>query len=374
MAKKRKRQSQTAAETKERMVEKRRQRDRARWLLKLLVKDKLLHSRKVPVNVKEWQLRPLRREKQDYSGWAPTSLKDWVVNPRERETRLQQMRDWQLAKNCHLQRCRSLWCPPCKNFCPQYCPETDRARDHPTVYKQATTSSATPTVPWPSSSGTPINDRGLHDLLCLSNIVPYLSCWLWSSLTKCSHYWQLLQTSHVWWWSVCQTPSVPLFCTQHWDAVACSSGRLNLCLSTPSWCSTVFGRAAWYGWTWGKAFSNRVLHYAASLWGTRQYWFKQQSRLIAMIDTLVCPLYSLPTVQLTYNGQSWHASSALITLNAVPAATKLYWRIQPLQIGHRIQKFIEAVNFGPFVHMVCINLLHICAIHAISSIYFSGLH
>ena len=32
-------------------------------LLKLLVKDKLLHSRKVPVNAKEWQLRPLRRIK-----------------------------------------------------------------------------------------------------------------------------------------------------------------------------------------------------------------------------------------------------------------------------------------------------------------------
>ena len=31
-------------------------------LLKLLVKGKLLHSRKVPVNAKEWQLRPLRRK------------------------------------------------------------------------------------------------------------------------------------------------------------------------------------------------------------------------------------------------------------------------------------------------------------------------
>ena len=27
----------------------------------------------------------------------------------------------------------------------------------------------------------------------------------------------------------------------------------------------------------GEAFSNRVLHYAASLHGTRQYWFKQPS-------------------------------------------------------------------------------------------------
>ena len=30
-------------------------------LLKLLVKDKLSHSRKVPMNAKEWQLKPLRR-------------------------------------------------------------------------------------------------------------------------------------------------------------------------------------------------------------------------------------------------------------------------------------------------------------------------
>ena len=36
-------------------------------LLKLLLKDKLPHSRKVPVNVKEWQLKLLRREKEDYS-------------------------------------------------------------------------------------------------------------------------------------------------------------------------------------------------------------------------------------------------------------------------------------------------------------------
>ena len=37
-------------------------------LLKLVVKDKLLYSRKVPVNAKGWQLKPPRREKEDYSG------------------------------------------------------------------------------------------------------------------------------------------------------------------------------------------------------------------------------------------------------------------------------------------------------------------
>ena len=36
-------------------------------LLKLQVKNKLFHSGKVPVNVKECQLRPLRREKRGYT-------------------------------------------------------------------------------------------------------------------------------------------------------------------------------------------------------------------------------------------------------------------------------------------------------------------
>jgi hypothetical protein len=41
----------------------------------------------------------------------------------------------------------------------------------------------------------------------------------------------------------------------------------------------------------GVAFSNRVLHYATSLRGTRQYWLKQRSQLTAMVETL-----GLPTV------------------------------------------------------------------------------
>ena len=43
--------------------------------------------------------------------------------------------------------------------------------------------------------------------------------------------------------------------------------------------------------TEGESFFNRVLHYATSLRGIRQYWFKQQTQLIAMMDTL-----GLPTV------------------------------------------------------------------------------
>ena len=46
----------------------------------------------------------------------------------------------------------------------------------------------------------------------------------------------------------------------------------------------------------GETFSNRVLHYATSLRGTKQYWFKQRSRLIAMVDTL-----GLPTIFFTHS-------------------------------------------------------------------------
>ena len=84
-------------------------------LLKLLVKDKLLHNRKVPVNAKERQLRPLRRERrlqrlstnqrERFAVQPPEEIelrleqmstnqreRLAVENPDERETRLQHMR------------------------------------------------------------------------------------------------------------------------------------------------------------------------------------------------------------------------------------------------------------------------------------------
>ena len=39
----------------------------------------------------------------------------------------------------------------------------------------------------------------------------------------------------------------------------------------------------------GEAFSNRVLYYASSLRGTKQYWQRQRSRLLSMVDTLGLP-------------------------------------------------------------------------------------
>ena len=46
----------------------------------------------------------------------------------------------------------------------------------------------------------------------------------------------------------------------------------------------------------GEAFSNHPLHFSASQHGTRQYWFRQRSSLIAMVDTL-----GIPTVFFTHS-------------------------------------------------------------------------
>jgi len=46
----------------------------------------------------------------------------------------------------------------------------------------------------------------------------------------------------------------------------------------------------------GAAFSNCVVHFGTTLRGTKPYWFRQQSRLIAMVDTL-----GLPTVFFTHS-------------------------------------------------------------------------
>ncbi len=52
------------------------------------------------------------------------------------------------------------------------------------------------------------------------------------------------------------------------------------------------------------AFSNRVLHFGASVRGTRQFWFKQKSRLVAMVDSLGLPRCFSPTVLLISSGPS----------------------------------------------------------------------
>ena len=46
----------------------------------------------------------------------------------------------------------------------------------------------------------------------------------------------------------------------------------------------------------GEFFTNRVMHFASSLRGTSQFWFKQRGRLISMVDKL-----GMPTVFFTHS-------------------------------------------------------------------------
>ena len=61
-------------------------------LLNMLVKDKLPHSREVPVNTKEWQLKPPRREKRRLQQKSTRECERMAAEtPEERERRLQWM-------------------------------------------------------------------------------------------------------------------------------------------------------------------------------------------------------------------------------------------------------------------------------------------
>ena len=91
------------------------------------------------------------------------------------------------------------------------------------------------------------------------------------------------------------------------------------------------------------------LHYAASLRGTRQHWFRQRSRLISMVDTL-----GLPTVFFTHSAADHHwlelahllssddpdtSSSRTVAVINNPAICDWFF-------SHRIQKFVEAFYVG----------------------------
>uniref|UniRef100_A0A1X7VMZ5 Uncharacterized protein n=1 Tax=Amphimedon queenslandica TaxID=400682 RepID=A0A1X7VMZ5_AMPQE len=95
----------------------------------------------------------------------------------------------------------------------------------------------------------------------------------------------------------------------------------------------------------GESFSNKVVHYGASLRGTRQYWFRERNHLIAMIDTL-----GLPTIFFTHSAadHQWPELASLICpedpdnkqarVKAVidnPALADWFFY-------YRIQKFVDA--------------------------------
>ena len=62
----------------------------------------------------------------------------------------------------------------------------------------------------------------------------------------------------------------------------------------------------------GEAFSSRVLHLASSLRGTKQYWKRQRSRMLSMVDTL-----GLPTIFFTHSAADlqWSELARLICPN-----------------------------------------------------------
>ncbi len=96
----------------------------------------------------------------------------------------------------------------------------------------------------------------------------------------------------------------------------------------------------------GELFSNRVMHYASSLRGTSQYWFKQRGRLISMLDDL-----GLPTVFFTHSAADgqWPELARLIcpadkqdSRSSRNAAVAENPAIADWFFYHRISKFIEA--------------------------------
>lgn len=99
----------------------------------------------------------------------------------------------------------------------------------------------------------------------------------------------------------------------------------------------------------GEALSNRVLHYASSLRGTRQYWFKQRCHLISMVETL-----GLPTIFFTHSAADlqWPELARLICLEDHESSSA---RIKAVNDNpaladwffcHRVQKFVEVFYVG----------------------------
>ena len=83
------------------------------------------------------------------------------------------------------------------------------------------------------------------------------------------------------------------------------------------------------------AFSNRVLHFGASLRGTRQFWFKQKSRRVAMVDTL-----GLPTVFFTHSAADlqWPELARLLGVEDPNTSTTRSKRIHVWLIGSSISE------------------------------------
>ena len=93
----------------------------------------------------------------------------------------------------------------------------------------------------------------------------------------------------------------------------------------------------------GENFANSVLHYAASLRGTKQYWFQQRSRLISMVDAL-----GMPTIFFTHSAADlqWPELARLIGAENAGRSHHNNALIENPAIAdwffyHRIQKFVD---------------------------------
>lgn len=99
----------------------------------------------------------------------------------------------------------------------------------------------------------------------------------------------------------------------------------------------------------GEEFSNLVLHYASSLRETKQYWYRQRSRLLSMVDTL-----GLPTIFFTHSAadMQWPELAQLIcphNSNSRSSRTKAVIEnpaITDWFFYHRVQEFIKAYYVG----------------------------
>ena len=99
----------------------------------------------------------------------------------------------------------------------------------------------------------------------------------------------------------------------------------------------------------GEVFSNRVLHYGTSLRGTKQYWFKQRSRLVSIVDTL-----GLPTIFFTHSAADlqWPELAHLVCPedpNSRSSRTKAVIEnpaVADWFFYHRVLKFVDAFYVG----------------------------
>ena len=224
---------------------------------------------------------------------------------------------------------------------------TEQEAVRQTVHEQHSATTP-PTVPWPSLDGTPVNEfktegyiscafptlfpTGRADFVAprinavtVGNYFKHLMMYKDGRFARHPRFryfalntemrWRALQTGRI-------------YVRQHPDDAQLSAEELR----------EMVGQE-------GEAFSSRVLHYASTLRGTRQYWMKQRSRLIAMVDTL-----GLPTIFFTHSAadlqwpelarlicpqdpESSSSRSKAVTDN--PAVADWFFH-------HRIQKFMDA--------------------------------